>query len=81
MATARNRRRFTNDEVQRALDYASTRLDLSFRSQQVHALTSFIRGHDLFISLPTGFGKSVVFQAAPLCMDFLWNMEQPQPEM
>ena len=31
----------------------------------------FIMLHDLFISLPTGFGKSVIFQGAHLCMDFL----------
>ena len=39
--------------------------------QQICALQQFARGQDLFVNLPTGFGKSVIFQAAPLVWDFL----------
>ncbi|XP_072181182.1 probable ATP-dependent DNA helicase RecS [Diadema setosum] len=74
MATARVRC-FTDSDIQAALDHASTLLGFSFRSQQVQALTSFLKGHDLFLSLPTGFGKSVIFQAAPLCVDFLSDQQ------
>ena len=55
-----------------AIQYASEKLGFvnGFRSQQCAALSSFLKGQDLFVSLPTGYGKSVVFQAAPLCVDF-----------
>nr|XP_054758518.1 ATP-dependent DNA helicase RecQ-like [Lytechinus pictus] len=61
----------TRPSVQDALLYASGKLSIKFRKQQEEALTSFLLGHDVFVSLPTGFGKSVVFRGAPLCMDFL----------
>ena len=36
-----------------------------------NALKQFTQGNDLFVNLPTGFGKSVIFQAAPVIIDFL----------
>ena len=37
--------------------------------QQRKALKSFLQGNDVFVSLPTGYGKMVFFfQAAPLCV-------------
>ena len=35
-------------------------------SQQFQALKTFVSGTDVFLNLPTGFGKSLVFQMAPL---------------
>ena len=35
-------------------------------SQQFEALKTFVSGTDVFLNLPTGFGKSLVFQMAPL---------------
>lgn len=56
-----------------AMNYALDKLGFvdGFKNKQSVALKSFLRGHDLFVSLPTGFGKSVIFQVAPLCVDFL----------
>ena len=33
---------------------------------QIQALYSFINGEDVFVNLPTGYGKSLIFQMAPL---------------
>ncbi|XP_072166070.1 ATP-dependent helicase wrn-1-like [Diadema setosum] len=73
MSTSSSRRRFSDSDIEKSIQYAAEKLGFvdGFREQQQKSLHSFIRGHDLFISLPTGFGKSVVFQAAPLCVDFL----------
>ena len=67
---------FCESEIHIAIKCASEYLGFSdgFRNEQSQALASFLRGHDLFVSLPTGFGKSVVFQAAPVCVDFLLNL-------
>ena len=35
-------------------------------SKQFEALKTFVSGTDVFLNLPTGFGKSLVFQMAPL---------------
>ena len=36
-------------------------------------------GQDVFVNLPTGFGKSVIFQAAPFCWDFLRQIQAGSP--
>ena len=58
--------------VDDALAFATSKLGLEdLKHQQKRALQSFLRGHDVFVCLPTGFGKSVVFQAAPFCHEFM----------
>ena len=36
------------------------------KPEQEQALQSFVGGHDVVALLPTGFGKSLIFQLAPL---------------
>ena len=38
----------------------------SLHESQLQALYSFICGEDVFVNLPTGYGKSLIFQMAPL---------------
>ena len=38
----------------------------SLHESQIQALYSFINGEDVFVNLPTGYGKSLIFQMAPL---------------
>ena len=42
----------------------------SIRPQQREALQHLLSGRDTFINLPTGFGKSLIFELAPLCFDY-----------
>ena len=56
-----------------ALKYALQILDLDIeklRDGQRRAINSFVQGRDTFVVLPTGYGKSVVYQAAPFIEDF-----------
>ena len=60
------------DHFDEAVKFAAKKLGLpNLKSQQTNALRQFVLGHDLFVNLPTGFGKSVIFQAAPIILDFL----------
>ena len=62
----------SDSEIIKAKSYACSRLGLdSLKPQQSQALDAYLRGRDLFVCLPTGFGKSLIFQAAPMCWDFL----------
>ena len=39
------------------------------KDKQKEAIMSFLRGNDIFVSLPTGFGKSVICSILPLVFD------------
>lgn len=58
--------------VQRAKRFACDILQVNtLKPEQSHALDSCIQGHDTFISLPTEFGKSLVYQCLPFCHEYL----------
>ena len=47
--------------VDDALAFASSKLGLEMKEQQKRALEAILRGHDVFVCLPTGYGKSGLF--------------------
>ena len=52
-------------EWQRKLGYPT------IKPEQLEAVESLLKGEDVFLSVPTGFGKSLVFQMLPFCADSL----------
>ena len=43
---------------------------------QIRAISEFVQGErDLFVNLPTGYGKSLIYQALPVVFDNLSNSE------
>ena len=40
---------------------------------QVTILRNFFKGNDVYFSAPTGFGKSLIFQAMPIIADHLFD--------
>lgn len=60
------------DYHSRAIGHALTSLGYEhFKPAQEQVLYHFLAGKDVFVNLPTGYGKSVIYEAAPLCKDFL----------
>lgn len=41
------------------------------KPQQLEAMMAFISGKDVFVVLPTGFGKSLIYASLPLAFDVL----------
>ena len=41
------------------------------KDEQVNILCTFVEGRDVFVSLPTGFGKSLCYMLLPLVLDYL----------
>ena len=44
------------------------------KDKQVEAVCSFIRGNDVFVSLPTGYGKSLIYAILPIVYDRINGM-------
>ena len=58
------------------LQEAARSLGYSLYPEQKLAVTSFVEGSDVFLSLPTGFGKSLCFAILPLVFDCLRNSQE-----
>ena len=53
------------------LDAARSLGYVSLKNEQETALLAFLRGYDVFVSLPTGYGKSLCYAALPAAFDIL----------
>ena len=63
--------------VEGAISYGAKRLSIKqLNGKQREAVMSFVEGKDVFVSLPTGFGKSICFQILPFVLDY---MNSPSP--
>lgn len=67
----------TRDALDVALSKAVEKLGYStLREHQVQAVKAFVRGQDVFVSLPTGSGKSLCFCILPALFDILRGVEE-----
>ena len=46
----------------------------SLKAKQVKAVEAFVSGHDVFVSLPTGYGKTVIYAVLPGTFDLIRGM-------
>jgi bloom syndrome protein len=44
-------------------------LGFNLKEKQLEAVLSFLNGKDVFVSLPTGYGKSIIYAILPLVFD------------
>ena len=65
---------FSDSDFEAACSFAATSLGvLELNNYQKQSLKAIANGRDVFVSLPTGFGKSVCFQSVPFVWDFLFR--------
>ena len=48
-----------------------------FKEEQFLAIEKFVTGSDVFVSLPTGFGKSLIYGLLPAVFDCLKGYREP----
>ncbi len=46
----------------------------TLKPKQVQAVEPFVDGHDVFVSLPTGYGNSVIYSVLPGTFDLIRGM-------
>ena len=74
---------FREQISKKCLEYASERLKFSsFKELQTKAILSALKGRDVFVNLPTGYGKVVYLRRSPsgisLCVLTSAGMKQQQ---
>jgi superfamily II DNA helicase RecQ len=45
------------------------KMNLSLKDKQQEAIVAFMSGNDVFVALPTGYGKSLIYGLLPLTFD------------
>lgn len=56
--------------VQEAISHSMEVMAItSLKAKQHEAILSFLKGKDVFVSLPTGYGKSIIYCLLPLIFD------------
>ena len=55
--------------VTTAVKVSAKDFGFALKEKQIEAVFSFVGGHDIFVSLPTGFGKSIYVM--PFCQVYL----------
>ena len=59
----------SSEDVDKNLAIAESAHQLGYatlKELQVKAISSIVEGQDTFVSLPTGYGKSIIYAALPL---------------
>ena len=70
--------RCSREKIDAAIDSAVHVFGLeSLKPQQREAIREFVRGRDVFVALPTGFGKSYCFALLPTVFDHLRAGKRP----
>eukprot|EP00731_Ephydatia_muelleri_P010824 Em0005g1410a len=63
--------------MERAMELACQRLGYEkLKDEQLRTVTDVLSGHDTFVSLPTGYGKSLCYAILPWAFDELRNTEK-----
>ena len=50
---------------------SASEIELKLKDKQVIALEAILSGSDVFVSLPTGYGKSIIYALLPRSFDKL----------
>ena len=65
----------SSKRIDELLDESAKALGLcTLKTCQIEAVTTFLSGQDVFVALPTGYGKSIIYGILPLMYDKLTGM-------
>lgn len=61
----------TISSINDAVTQSAAKLGIELKEKQREALLAFCQGRDVFVSLPTGYGKSIIFGLLPMVFNIL----------
>ena len=56
-------------DISAAIAEAANMVGMQLKEKQLEAIDSFVNGNDTFVSLPTGYGKSIIYGILRLIFD------------
>ena len=56
----------TDDKLRISIIETAGKIGITLKPKQLEAIQAFCSGKDVFISLPTGYGKSMIYGLLPL---------------
>ena len=66
------------EKINAAINHAMKTVGLeSLKREQREAIQEFLSGKDVFVSLPTGYGKTYCYSLLPLAFDYLRESQHP----
>ena len=68
----------TADQWKLAFEAVKEQFELSdILPEQRESIKAFFDGKDVFVNLPTGYGKSLIYQIIPPLMDYMDSGQRP----
>ena len=72
MATREEQHEVSDENKIRTINESAALMNFDpLKPKQLEAVQSFLSGNDTFVSLPTGYGKSVIYALLPVVFDSL----------
>ena len=63
--------------IENAIDAACLELGVELKNHQRDSIEAVLKGKDVFVTLPTGYGKSMIFHLLPVCACYLRRLKSP----
>lgn len=63
--------------IVKAVEDACLEMSVELKEQQRSSIEAVLKGRDVFVTLPTGYGKSMIFHLLPLCARYLGQQKSP----
>ena len=57
--------------IENAVDAACLELGVELKNHQRDSIEAVLEEKDIFVTLPTGYGKSMIFHLLPVCARYL----------
>ena len=69
---------YSKGKINAAINHAMKTVGLeSLKREQREAIQEFLSGKDVFVALPTGYGKTYCYSLLPLAFDYLRESQHP----